>query len=104
MPILTWGGGSTFEYNGCVEIGTEIIFGENNRQTVSAQQWQALRQQFLGRVVEIGTSRDMPPQGTMGEWFYINIHNQALMSYIGVILIRECYAVRESDTTIRVIR
>jgi hypothetical protein len=104
MPILTWGGRSTFDYNGCVETGTEILFGANENQTISTQQWQNLRQQFIGRVVEIGTSRDNPPQGSMGEWFYANILNQALMSYVGVILVREYYAVRESDTTIRVVR
>ncbi|HKK05649.1 MAG TPA: hypothetical protein VKA50_07360 [Gammaproteobacteria bacterium] len=104
MPIITWGGRSTFDYNGCIEIGTEIFFGANENQTISAQQWQTLRRQFIGRVVEIGTSRDNPPQGSMGEWFYANILNQALMSYVGVILVREYFAVRESDTTIRVVR
>jgi hypothetical protein len=104
MPILTWGGRSTFDYNGCIETGTEILFGENSTRTITTHQWQALRQQFLGRVVEIGTSRDNPPPGSMGEWFYPNIYDQALMSYVGVILVRECYAVRESDTTIRVVR
>jgi len=104
MPISTWRGRSTFDYSGCVEAGTEIQFGTNKCQTISVQQWRALRQHFLGRVVEIGTSRDNPPQGSMGEWFYLNIHRQALMSYVGVILVREYYAVRESDTMIRVIR
>jgi hypothetical protein len=104
MPIITWGGNSTFEYEGCIQTGTTIHFGQNNTRTITSQQWQALRQQFIGRVVEIGTSRDTPPQGSMGEWFYANIFNQALMSYVGAILLREHYAVRESDTTIRVVR
>ena len=104
MPIPTWAGQSEFDYNGCVVTGTEILFGSGNSQTITVEQWQRLRAHFIGRVVEIGTSRDNPPAGSMGEWFYSNIHNQALMSYVGVILIREGYAVRESDTTIRVIR
>ena len=104
MPILTWGGSSTFEYNGCVETGTEILFGENENQTILTQQWQNLRQHFIGRIVKIGTSRDNPPLGSMGEWFYANILNQALMSYVGIILVREYYAVRESNTTILVVR
>lgn len=104
MPIATWGGKSTFEYNGCVETGTEIFFGTNQRATITAQQWQLLRSHFLGRVVEIGTSRDNPPRGSIGEWSLQNISAQALMSYVGVILVRECYAVRENDTQIRVVR
>jgi hypothetical protein len=104
MPIVTWGGRSTFDYNGCIETGTEIFFGTNEHQTITAQQWQLLRRQFIGHVVEIGTSRDNPPTGSMGEWFYQNIHHQALMSYVGVILVREYYAVRENDTQIRVVR
>jgi hypothetical protein len=104
MPIATWGGRSTFEYNGCIEAGTEIFFGTNQHTTVTAHQWQLLRRHFLGRVVEIGTSRDNPPQGSMGEWSLQNISNQALMSYVGVILVREFYAVRESETQIRVVR
>lgn len=104
MPIATWGERSTFEYNGCVETGTEIFFGTNQQATVTAQQWQLLRSHFLGQVVGIGTSRDNPPLGSMGEWSLQNIHNQALMSYMGVILVREFYAVRESETQIRVVR
>ncbi|MEJ2610605.1 MAG: hypothetical protein P8179_11080 [Candidatus Thiodiazotropha sp.] len=104
MPIPTWGGNSTFDYNGCIITGTEIIFGNNNQHTITAEEWNMLRHQFIGRVVEIGTSRDNPPSGSMGEWFLQNIHKQALMSYVGVILIREYYAVKESDTQIRVVK
>lgn len=94
MPILTWGRGSVFEYEGCVLNGTTILFGANNNVTITAEQWSQLRQQFIGRVVEIGTSRDSPPQDSMGKWFYQHICDQALLSYIGVILVREHFAVR----------
>lgn len=104
MPIPTWGGRSTFEYDGCVQTGTEIFFGTGQQATITSGQWLALRANFLGRVVEIGTSRDNPPPGSMGEWFYHNIQDQALMSYVGVILVREYYATRENDTQIRVVR
>lgn len=104
MPILTWGEESTFDYEGCVATGTLIRFGQGLERTVSAEQWQALRNQFLGREIEIGTSQDQPPVGSMGEWFYANIHNQALMSYVGPILLREGYAVREGPTRLRVVR
>ena len=104
MPITTWGGHSTFEYEGCIETGTTITFGQNNQATINSQEWLSLRKHFLGRVVEIGTSRDNPPDNSMGKWFYDNIKKQALMSYVGVILIREYYAVRESDTQIRIVR
>lgn len=104
MPITTWGGRSTFEYEGCIQTGTVIFFGTGQQETITLEQWQLLRNHFLGRVVEIGTSRDNPPPGSMGEWFYQNIHNQALMSYVGVILVREYYAVRENDTQLRVVR
>ena len=104
MPVITWGGESTFEYDGCVENGTTIKFGKKQKATISTDDWQRLRKQFLGKIVEIGTSRDNPPSGSMGKWFCANIKKQALMSYVGPILIREGYAIRESDTSIRVVR
>lgn len=104
MKIMTWGGRSAFDYNGCIETGTDIIFGAGSRHFISAQQWQLLRQQFIGKVVDIGTSRTNPTPGSMGHWFCQNICAQALMSYVGAILVRENYAVRESKTLIRVVR
>lgn len=104
MPIQTWGGNSDFDYSGCVQTGTEIFFGTGQSEVISPQEWSLLRNQFIGQVVEIGTSRDRPPAGSIGEWFYANIKNQSLMSYVGVILVREGYAIRESSHTIRVIR
>ena len=104
MPIQTWANQSTFEYIGCVATGTEILFGTGNSRMITSQQWQNLRTNFLGQIVEIGTSRDNPPAGSMGEWFYRNVYDQALMSYVGVILVREGFAIRETDSTLRVIR
>jgi hypothetical protein len=47
----TWGGRSTFNHVGSVETGTQITYGQGHTIEVSAQQYSALRQNFLNRVV-----------------------------------------------------
>lgn len=104
MKIKTWAEHSTFEYSGCVLTGTEITFGNDQTVTITTAQWMLLRAQFLGKISNVGTSRDNPPIGSMGEWFKTHIRNQALTSYVAVILVREGYAIKEDEHNIRIIR
>lgn len=104
MSIGTWAGRSQFDYIGCVAVGTEISFGASSTVTVTAQQYSLLRSAFLGQVVQVGASFNNPQLGSVGEWLQNNVTKTAIASYVIPILIREGYAVKESDTEIRIIR
>lgn len=104
MPISTWANQSTFEYTGCVAIGTTIMFGTNRQAIVTTEQYEALRNHFLGRVIPAGTDFQNPPPDSIGEWLLQHVSKTALASYVAPILIREGYAIKETDTELRIIR
>lgn len=105
MRAETWGGQSDFDYTGCVAIGTDIYFGRGpSIVKVTAQEYINLRETFLGRIVPVGTSFNNPPAGSVGEWLQRHVTRTAIASYVAPILIREGYAIKESDTEIRFIR
>jgi hypothetical protein len=47
-----------------------------------------------------GTSRDKPPDGSLGLWLQTHVTKVATASYIGAILINEGYAVKEGPMII----
>jgi len=97
----TWGGRTRFRYAGSVKEGTTIIYGKkHNSITVSSQDYERLLSHFRGRVVDIGTSRDKPPAGSVGEWLQKNVTKTAIASYVGAILIVEGYAKRVNSSLI----
>ena len=102
--LKTWGGRSRFEYNGRVETGTDIEFGQGNHIRVKAQQYAALRRHFLDRMVPVGTSRTDVPAHSLGAWLQANVTPTAIACYVAPILVREGYAIRVGDHDIRIIR
>lgn len=100
----TWGGRSTFDYVGSVETGTRIKYGQGHTIEVSAQQYAALRQYFLNRVVSAGTPRTEAPGESLGAWLQANVTRTAIASYVTPILILEEYAERVGDHDIRITR
>ena len=97
MQILkTWASRSEFKYTGSVKVGTEIFYGKGfkYRVKVTSDHYSVLIEQFSGNTVDIGTSRDNPPIGSLGVWLQNNITRTAIASYLGPILIREGYAER----------
>ena len=95
--LPTWAGRSRFEYSGSVAAGTEILYGmKPYRQRITADQYRALLAHFGGATAEIGTSFDNPPARSVGEWLQANVTKTALASYVGPILLDECYAERVS--------
>lgn len=104
MKIKTWASGSEFNYIGCVATGTEISYGKSSTIKVSALQYADLRKTFLGKIVKVSTSRDNPQDNSIGEWLQSNVTKTAIASYVAPILIREGYAIKETDTEIRIIR
>ncbi len=102
----TWAGRSDFKYSGSVETGTEIFYGKNNRYkaTVTQEQYRALLQKFIRRVVPVGTSRTNPPQESLGFWLKENVTKTAIASYVAPILIHEGYAKRDGDHDIQIVK
>lgn len=95
--IKTWSAGdSYFEYEGSIESGTDIYFGQNSEKpiNVSKEQYQKLIEHFGGQTVPIGTSRDARPVGSVGEWLENNVVKTAIASYVGAILIEEGFAIK----------
>lgn len=103
MP-RTWAGRSTFDYVGSVQTGTVITYGQGHTVRVSAQQYAALRQHFLSRVVPAGTSRTDAPSGSLGSWLQANVTPTAIASYVAPVLVLEGYAQRVGDHDIRITR
>ena len=93
MPTLTtWGERSQFSYLGSVTQGTAITYGKGFSVTVSAGEYHALLTHFQGQTVDIGTSHDNPPHGSVGEWLRMHVTKTGIASYIGAILVSEGYA------------
>jgi hypothetical protein len=93
MPTLpTWTGRSRFSYAGSVTQGTTITYGKGFSLPVSQAEYNALLNHFRGQTVDIGTSRDNPPHGSVGEWLQSHVTKTAIASYVGPILINEGYA------------
>jgi hypothetical protein len=92
--LSTWAGRSEFEYDESVATGTTIYYGSNSSTLVSADQYSALLQRFIGQAPNIGTSRDQAPKGSMGDWLQQNATRTAIALYVGVILIDDEYATK----------
>ena len=102
-PVLsTWAGKSKFSYEGSVNEGTKITFGSGHSVFVSKEQYVNLLNAFQGRTVNIGTSRDSAPKGSIGEWLQANVTKTAIASYVGPILINEGYAEKVEGPNIKV--
>jgi len=61
---------------------------------VTAEAYISLRHHFIGRIVNIGTSRTEPPEGSLGKWLKANVTQAAIACYVGPILVVEEYAKR----------
>ena len=101
VELKTWGERSIFKYEGTIELGTQIYFGNRQIIRISSEQYKELLEMFRGRTVNIGTSRTNPPNGSVGEWLINNISRVAISSYVGAILIHEGYAVKIGGPDIR---
>lgn len=105
MPtLLTWGKRGKFRYEGSVETGTEIFYGQGWNARVDAHQYAALRRHFLHREVPAGTSKTDPPIGSLGAWLQANVTRTAIATYVAAILVEEGYAERVRELDIRIIR
>jgi len=97
QTLKTWAGRSKFEYEGNESQGVEIYYGEGHRVNITTNHYSALLNHFRGRTVDIGTSRDKPQRGSLGEWLQENVTRTAIASYVGPILIHEGHAVKTDN-------
>lgn len=100
--VTTWAEGSTFTYDGCVDIGTRIYFGKSGVIEVSKQQYQSLLKEYAGVTIDIGTSRDKASTQSLGYWLQKYITKTAIASYVGKILLLEGYAQRVEKSMIKI--
>ena len=102
QTFKTWGEKSFFDYAGSVKQGTEITYGRKPyKKFISAIQYVKLLNHFRGRTVDIGTSRDKRPPGSVGEYLQSKVTKPAIASYVGRILITERYAKKAGGPKIR---
>lgn len=99
--LKTWAGRSDFSYTGSVEQGTTISFGKKGYSSkITSDVYSKMLTDFRGLTVIIGTSRDHPPKGSLGEWMK-DYEKRAVTSYVGPILIKEGYAEKVGRSEIR---
>jgi len=99
--VDTWKRRSQFVYNGNVNIGTEIIYGNNRRISVSTQQYQTLINHFHGQIVEVSPSRTDPAAGSLEQWLHQNITRTAIANYVAPILVEEHIATRTPNNRLQ---
>lgn len=98
----TWGGRSTFAYQGSVNTGTDIIYGNGRRIQVSAAQYAALRANFKGRIVPVGASRTDAQASSLGAWLQAQGIQTAIASYVASILLLEGCAQRTPGNEVKI--
>jgi len=90
----TWGGRSSFHYNGSVKAGTKIIYGKGWEARVTSREYKRLLDHFKARRVRCGTSLTDPPRGSLGEWIMENVTRTNITCYVSAILVHENYAIK----------
>jgi len=91
----------SFSYIGSIRQGTMITYGTGRQFIMCKHEYKALLDHFQGQTVNIGTSRDNPPPGSVGEWLQLNVTKTAIASYVGPILIHEGYAEHAGGAELR---
>lgn len=90
----TWGGQSDFDYEGDLQQGTTIIYGQGRRQVVTSQQYRLLLTEFAGQTIPVAPARTDVEAGSLEGWLNQNVTRTAIASYVAPILILEGAAIR----------
>lgn len=98
--LNTWAGRSSFSYSGNVKTGTKINYGSKYTVTIKKEDYEKLLSEFKGKKIPCGTSRDNPPEGSLGSWLQTNVTKTATASYVGAILVSEGYASKKGSTIV----
>jgi hypothetical protein len=98
----TWMRGSQFDYEGNVENGTTIIYGQNeSRIQVTALNYEALLNNFQGRVIQVSSSRTELVAGSLEAWLQENVSRTTISTYVAAILVNEGFATRTANNEIQ---
>lgn len=93
--LATWGGIRKFEYSGSVVLGTEVWYGQ---KLYCMRVWGggclSLLNHLRQATVEMATSFENPPRGSVGAWLHERVTRTATASYVGAMLVHEGYAER----------
>ena len=92
IALKTRARGAQFSYEKTDDGDVHIEYGRDRKATVSAEDWRRLIRHSSGCQAQLGTSRDRPPAGSVGEWLQQNVTKIAIASYIGPILVHEGHA------------
>ena len=93
IPLQTKAKGRAFAYEKTASGDIKLEFGRGKwRAAISSADYLKLINEFKGRTVALGTSRDNPPHGSVGEWLQKNVTKTAVAAYLGPILVREGHA------------
>jgi hypothetical protein len=93
--------GAEFSYDRTAAGDVVIRYGKTGRARVSAADYARLLRRFRGQVVAVGTSRNCPPAGSVGEWLQENVTKVAIASYLAPILVHRGDARWLDDHTLR---
>ncbi len=93
--------GIEFAFDRSPDGAIRITFGHEKDVTISADDYARLVHHFRGQTVALGTSRDDPPEGSIGKWLQENVTRTAIASYLGPILVQEGHAVWVDDSKLR---
>ncbi len=94
--------GRSFSYSGSPDTGTTITYGKGFTAHVSQKEFAQLREHFHGMEVAIGTSRTVPPPGSLGAWMKEHFTNRPILtSYVAPILIQAGWATKVDNQTIQ---
>ena len=79
-----------------------ITYGQGHALTITAEHYAGLRQFFVNRIVQVGTSRTNAQEDSLGAWLKAHVSRTAIASYVAPILIIEFYAERIDTHHIRI--
>ncbi|WKC35673.1 hypothetical protein QYM18_14455 [Ectopseudomonas chengduensis] len=97
----TWGGRSEFDFVGSIKQGTIITYGSNNQITFTAQQYQAMLENFRGQTITVSPERNEPEHGSLEFWLRNNVTQTAIASYVAPILVNEGVVTRRADNRLQ---
>ena len=101
VTLKTKARGVEFSYERTPEDDILIRYGRSRTTAIAGSDYDRLVQRFSGQVVTVGTSRDAPAHGSIGEWLQKNVTRTAIASYVAPILVHEGDAVWVDDHTVK---
>lgn len=78
-----------FSYERLADGRIRLRYGQGFETRIAAMDIERLLTVFQGQTVLLGTSRDYPPEGSIGAWLQQNVTKTAVAAYLGPVLVHE---------------